>query len=96
MDFHFFRNSYIGQNQDDKITNRVLKILVDDESLPKTNDIKTLAQHVYLKFDEQETTAFQKLILIWRTIANDFKQDFDPNLLEEVNYIIGLQDNVKK
>ncbi len=92
MDFKTFIDKNIDTNQDDPISNEVIKIVKNDKEFPKTSDIKSIASHIYNKLDHGQTTAFQKLLLFWKFAENNYKQPTDPKLLNEINYIIDLQD----
>lgn len=95
MNFKTFIQEQVGPDQDDPFVNQVILLIQKDVNFPATADIKLLAQYLYKTLDHKQTTAFQKLIMFWKFSENNYRQPTEPNLLNEINYIIDLQDNNK-
>jgi len=79
--------------QDDPTTNEVVEFIVNDPSFPNTTNIEQVARYIYLKMDHQQTTAFQKTLMMYFYIINDFKQPEDPNILIQINRVVELQND---
>lgn len=82
--------------QDDKIMNEVIELVKQDPNFPNTNNIEVMAKYIYLKLNHKQTSAFQKSLMIYHFILNDFKQPEDPRILQQINFIVELQNNDKK
>ncbi|MCP4121760.1 MAG: hypothetical protein GY751_08395 [Bacteroidetes bacterium] len=79
--------------QEDDNLNQVIDIILKDTSFPKTDDLEKLAEHLYLKLNPDLTTAFQRSLMLWQFALNDYKQPQDVGLLNQINYIVDLQNN---
>jgi len=52
-----------------------------------------MANYLYADLDQNNTQAFQKLLMFWKFSENNNQQPTDMNLLNEINYIVELQTN---
>jgi len=95
MHFITFIQTELTPNQSDPVSNELIIRFQKEINFPVTSDIETIAKHLYLTLNHTETTAFQKLIMFWKFAENKYKQPTDPNLLNQINYIIELQDGIK-
>lgn len=92
MDFKTFIDTNVGANQDSPISNQVISMIRNDNEFPKTADIKSIALYIYKKLNHEQTYAFQKLLMFWKYSENNHRQPDNPKELEEINYIIDLQN----
>ena len=87
--YDFIKNLPLGQEPDImQFKHQAIYVL----QIPDTDDIKELARFLYLKLDREMTLAFQKSLMMWLFVKNDFQQPKD-TYLEEINHIIELQNN---
>lgn len=91
MDFKtFIQNT--PDNQNDPFANQVIRMINEDQKFPVTSDIKLMAKYIFKKLTRQQTTAFQKLLMFWKSITSPTMQPNDSVFLQELNHIIDLQN----
>lgn len=76
--------------QDDESINYVLDLLKSQKDLPE--DVETISKVIYLKLDTHQTTAFQKILIMYFLSENNYQQPTNQNL-DKINFIINLQNN---
>lgn len=91
MTFHHFITTQPPQH--DRNLARFADMVKNDPGFPKTDDIEELARYLYMKLDDDLTAAFQKSVMIWQYVRNDFKNNDSPDMLRKLNIIIELQNN---
>ena len=98
MHFYEFITTQLKQKQE-KYIQQVIDLIKNDPAFPKDNsDPTTLAIHLYLTLNEEQTTAFQKLLMIYRTVVKDAKfpkrtTAREDMFLQALNLIVFLQNN---
>jgi|GEM_PF-1611951 hypothetical protein len=93
MIFKQFVTSNLGASQEDKEATQLMKRISEDANFPNTEEIKTIAEYLYLDLDLKQTSSFQKLLMLWKFTESNFKQPSNPNFLTEINIIVDLQNN---
>jgi uncharacterized protein YozE (UPF0346 family) len=98
MHFYQFITTQLGKGPDIFIE-QVIDLIKKDSTFPKeTSDPAQIAIHLYLKLNEPQTNAYQKLLMLYKHMAPNNKM---PNrstaredmFLQAVNIIIILQNN---
>jgi len=86
--------SFINQlpKQDDPAINEFIELAKQDDTFPDTDDVDILAEYLYLNLNHRLTTAFQKTLMLWFYVRNNYKQP-DDNALDKINRIVALQNN---
>ena len=98
MHFYEFISSQLKKGQD-KYIQQVIDLIKNDSSFPKDNsDPTALAIHLYLTLNEEQTSAFQKLLMIYKTITPNHKFPKrtiarEDMFLSALNLIVNLQNN---
>jgi hypothetical protein len=77
--------------QDDESINYVLDLLKAEKDLPET--VESISKVIYLKLNTQQTTAFQKTVMMYFFTENNYQQPQDPAMLNKINFIVELQNN---
>jgi hypothetical protein len=76
--------------QDDENINHVLDLLKAEKDLPET--VESISKAIYLKLNTQQTTAFQKTVMMYFFAENNYQQPTAQNL-DKINFIIDLQND---
>lgn len=76
--------------QEDESINYVLDLMKKEKNLPE--DIETISKAVYLKLNTQQTTAFQKILMMYFLSKNNYQQPKNLHL-DKINFIIELQND---
>jgi len=98
MHFYEFITTQIQPNQDKDIDS-FLAYIKNDKTFPKNNsDPTTLAIQLYLHLDEKQTTAFQKLLMLYKHMVKNHKLPKRTTAREDmfltaINLIVSLQNN---
>ena len=97
MHFYQFIQTLTPQ-QDEHITNLITWIK-NDTTFPKnTSDPSVLAIYLYLHFNTNQTSAYQKLLMLYQRLVPKHKLPErttarDDMFLEAINLIVTLQNN---
>ena len=84
--------------QDDDSLNGFIDFAKADNNFPNSSDPIKLAQYLYLQLSPDDTTGFQKMLMVYfqvettNQIPPKYKDD-QQLFLKAINYILKLQDN---
>ncbi len=90
MDFLSFLKSL--PEQQDKGSLDFIALVRSDANFPATSDPEKLAHYLYLRLNHRLTTAYQKLLMLYFYVENNYNQPSDPTLLDKINLIVSLQN----
>jgi len=87
--------------QPDKGISEFIEFAKKDSDFPNTSDPKVLCEYLYLKLNPELTTSFQKMFLFFEQVEpnNELPKMYVGNkmlLMNDINYIIDLQNNDPK
>jgi hypothetical protein len=82
----------LTSNQDDKAINDLIIKIKGDTNFPQTENVRTIAEYLYKELDQNQTMAFQKLLMFWNFSGQGASSGPD---LDAMNHIIDLQTNDK-
>jgi hypothetical protein len=71
--------------QEDTILEQLRNSFTHDEHFPVTSDVNILAEYLWNKLDNKQTTKYQSMLMIWT-----LQKGQNPNL-EDINCIIDVQ-----
>ncbi len=77
--------------QEDQSINYVLNLLKKQKDLPE--DVEAISKKIYLQLNTGQTTAFQKIVMMYFFTENNYQQPQDPEILNRINFIVDLQNN---
>ena len=60
----------------------------DDKNFPDTDNVRTVAEYLYPKLDQDSTSAFQKLLMIWMMQSGGTP---NPSILNDLNHMVVYQ-----
>jgi hypothetical protein len=78
------------QHQPDSTIELLRNKFTDDANFPETSDINILANYVWDKLNNQQTTAYQNILMMWGFESRT------PFSLDDLNLIIDVQDKLRK
>jgi len=77
----------------DKAVEEFILFAFKDKDFPGTDDLTALAYYLYPKLNQEQTAAYQKLLLFYLYLKNGNRQPSNSELLQKVDLIITLQNN---
>lgn len=96
---HFYEFIKTLPKQPDAFVNDVVTLIKNDDKFPAhTSDPSQLAMYLYLKLNHKQTSAFQKLLMLYQTTVRthrfpDRTTARPDMLLDALNLIVSLQNH---
>lgn len=96
---HFYKFIQSLPTQQDEHINKLITWIKNDNTFPKnTSDPSTLAIYLYLHLNIEQTTAYQKLLMLYQQTIPNHKLPpkttaRNDMFLEALNLIVYLQNN---
>ena len=96
---HFYEFIKSLEPQEDEHIIKLIMWIKNDKTFPKnTSDPSVLAIYLYLYLNEEQTTAYQKLLMLYRHLVPNHKlpkrsTSREDMFLQAINLIVCLQNN---